>query len=58
MVLLSSLSLFAATEEQTIESRRRTHAEFGNGMTMEEYLERDAINDQHEIARDGNLTTW
>lgn len=58
MTLLSPLTIFAATKEQTVESRRRTYKEWGMGMSAEEYLERDAINDQHEIARDGNLTTW
>lgn len=48
---LSSLSLFPATPEQVIESRRRT-------LSLEEYLHRDAISDRQEHARDGRLITW
>lgn len=55
---LSSLSLFVATPEQVVESRRRTFESFGNGMTVEEYLQRDALSDEQEHAHHGKLLTW
>ncbi|KAG5654365.1 hypothetical protein H0H81_003823 [Sphagnurus paluster] len=57
-IQVSSLSLFPATYEQVIESRRRTSVSWGKGMTIEEYLQRDAFTDRHENARDGKLITW
>ncbi|KAG6836988.1 hypothetical protein H0H93_016692 [Arthromyces matolae] len=56
--ILSSLSLFPATPEQTLESRRRSAVEWGIGRTLEEYLARDDFTDQQEVARNGKLITW
>ncbi|KAJ3558224.1 hypothetical protein NM688_g1052 [Phlebia brevispora] len=55
---LSQLSLFPATTEQTLESRKRTAVEWAKGMSLEQYIERDRIMDDYEHARDGNLITW
>ena len=55
---LADLSLFAATPEQVLESRKRTGVQWAVGQTLEEYLERDAIMDRHEHAADGKLITW
>ncbi|KAJ7771962.1 hypothetical protein DFH07DRAFT_803283 [Mycena maculata] len=54
----SSLSLFRATPTQITESRRRTLAEWGRGLTLEEHLARDASQDQFDGSRDGRLITW
>ncbi|EIN06031.1 hypothetical protein PUNSTDRAFT_121969 [Punctularia strigosozonata HHB-11173 SS5] len=54
----ASLSLFLATPEQVVESRRRTWVQWGRGLTIEQYLERDASMDSLEHARDGKLRTW
>ncbi|EKM56951.1 uncharacterized protein PHACADRAFT_91589 [Phanerochaete carnosa HHB-10118-sp] len=53
-----ALSLFAATPEQVIESRKRTHMEWARGLSMEEYLKRDEIMDFQEHAANGKLMTW
>ncbi|KAK0467250.1 uncharacterized protein EV420DRAFT_1300541 [Desarmillaria tabescens] len=55
---LLSLSLFPATQAQTIESRRRSFKEWGRSMTEEEYLRRDAEMDSDEHASNRRLTTW
>ncbi|KAJ7151612.1 hypothetical protein C8R46DRAFT_1166487 [Mycena filopes] len=54
----STLSLFRATPEQTIESRRRTQHEWGKGLTLEDHLARDASQEEFECGRDGRLTVW
>ncbi|KAG6919530.1 hypothetical protein DXG01_005120 [Tephrocybe rancida] len=55
---LSSVSLFPATPEQTLESRCRTFVEWGKGLTLDEYLARDAFTDTTEVAQNGKLITW
>lgn len=55
---LSSLSLFPANHEQTIESRRRTFPHWGRGLTEETYLERDSRLSYLEHAKNGKLVTW
>ncbi|OSD08107.1 hypothetical protein PYCCODRAFT_386283 [Trametes coccinea BRFM310] len=55
---LADLSLFAATPEQVLESRKRTAVQWAVGQSVEEYLERDAIMDRHEHAANGRLITW
>ncbi|KAF9054538.1 hypothetical protein BJ165DRAFT_1439685 [Panaeolus papilionaceus] len=55
---LSALTLRIANREQTIESRKRSFHEWGRGLSLDQYLERDAKTDQHEIAKDGRLLTW
>ncbi|PPQ63368.1 hypothetical protein CVT24_005633 [Panaeolus cyanescens] len=57
-VPLSTLTLRVANREQTIESRKRSYHEWGRGMTLEKYLERDEKTEQHEIAKNGRLVTW
>ncbi|KAF8159770.1 hypothetical protein B0H34DRAFT_417317 [Crassisporium funariophilum] len=58
MTAFSSLSLFPANLEQILESRKRTFQQWGKGVTFEEYMERDARTDMHEVAQDGRLITW
>lgn len=53
-----SLSIFAATYDQTIESRKRTFPHWGRGLTEETYLERDSRLSYLEHARNGKLVTW
>ncbi|KAH9479632.1 hypothetical protein JR316_0008227 [Psilocybe cubensis] len=57
-VALADVSIFPATRAQIVESRRRSYEAWGRGMTLEEYLARDAVMDGHEVARDGKLVTW
>ncbi|KAG6831103.1 hypothetical protein H0H92_012780 [Tricholoma furcatifolium] len=52
---VSSLSLYEATPEQIVESRRRTYVEWGTGLTLKEYLARDAFTDQKEVSCDGSF---
>ncbi|KAF9449934.1 hypothetical protein P691DRAFT_702200, partial [Macrolepiota fuliginosa MF-IS2] len=56
--MLSEISLYVATPEQTIVSRKRTAVEWGRGLTLDEYLDRDAVGEGEEFARDGKLITW
>lgn len=56
--VLSSLSLFAATPEQILESRRRSSVEWGKDLSLEEYLARDEFTDKQEVACNGRLITW
>ena len=58
MIDLASLSLYPATREQVIESRKRSFAEWGQKLPLEEYLERDAYMDGLEHAKGNRLTTW
>ncbi|KAG6898610.1 hypothetical protein C0995_009113 [Termitomyces sp. Mi166 len=55
---LASLSLFVATPDQILESRRRTALHWGRGLLLEEYLAREEFIDKQEVARDGRLITW
>ncbi|KAG6898609.1 hypothetical protein C0995_009112 [Termitomyces sp. Mi166 len=55
---LASLSLFVATPDQILESRRRTALHWGRGLSLEEYLAREEFVDKQEVARDGRLITW
>ena len=55
---LSELSLFPATREQVIESRKRTAVQWGRGQSEEGYLRRDEAMDDHEHAANGRLITW
>ncbi|KAF7971280.1 hypothetical protein HWV62_21526 [Athelia sp. TMB] len=57
MVDLTSLSLYPATQEQVIESRKRSFAEWGQKLPLEEYLERDAYMDGLAHAKNNRLTT-
>lgn len=58
MAELSCLSLFPATSEQVVESRRRSHASWARGLSMEHYLKRDEVMDFQEHASNGKLVTW
>ncbi|KAK7441743.1 hypothetical protein VKT23_016406 [Stygiomarasmius scandens] len=55
---LTSLSLFLATPSQETESRRRTYRVWGNGMTEDEYIQRDEECAQSLCGRDGKFKTW
>jgi hypothetical protein len=55
---LASLSLFPATPDQLIASRKRSSVEWARGLTLEQYLHRDAILEVMEHAVKGKLTTW
>ena len=57
-VALSDLSLFPATREQAVESRKRTFVQWGTGRTLEEYLRRDELMEEEECALGGNYITW
>ncbi|KAH7927867.1 hypothetical protein BV22DRAFT_1060155 [Leucogyrophana mollusca] len=54
----ASLSLFPATPEQLIISRKRAWPMWGGGLTEEQYLQRDDVMDVMEHAADGKLITW
>lgn len=55
---LSSLSIFPATADQVIESRKRTYAQWNAGRTVDEYLRRDSILDEFDNSANHKLTTW
>ncbi|KAG0709146.1 hypothetical protein DFH29DRAFT_793962 [Suillus ampliporus] len=55
---LASLSLFCATPEQVIESRRRTWPEWGGILNENQYYERYARLDQMEHAEESKMITW
>ncbi|KAH9474379.1 hypothetical protein JR316_0012837 [Psilocybe cubensis] len=55
---LTELSIFPATKAQIYESRKRTFTMWGRGVTLEEYLKRDARYGGHEVSADGRLVTW
>ena len=58
-MILATLTLSKATPEQTLESRKRTNAHWHKSLLdIDLYLERDAIFDDFEHAKDGKLTTW
>jgi hypothetical protein len=57
-VNLALLSLFPATAAQTIESRKRSHIEWGRWLSMEDFLRRDEILEKLEHANGDKLTTW
>ncbi|KAJ3862114.1 hypothetical protein EV359DRAFT_74356 [Lentinula novae-zelandiae] len=55
----STLSLFAATPQQIETSSRRTGASaWGNGMTLDQYVQRDLDLQKSECGRDGKLMIW
>lgn len=56
--MLSEVSLYVATSEQVIASRKRTAAAWGRGLTLEEYLDRDLVGEGEEFGKDGKLITW
>lgn len=56
--MLSEVSLYVATSEQAIASRKRTAAAWGRGLTLEEYLDRDLVGEGEEFGKDGKLITW
>jgi hypothetical protein len=58
MLPLSEVSLYAATREQTIVSWKRTAVEWGTGLTLEEYIDRELVGEKQEFARDGKNVTW
>jgi hypothetical protein len=55
---LAFLSLFPATPDQVIASRKRSSVQWAKGLTLEQYLHRDASLNVMIHAVDGKLTTW
>ncbi|EJD07437.1 uncharacterized protein FOMMEDRAFT_71777 [Fomitiporia mediterranea MF3/22] len=55
---LSTLSLFPATKEQILESRKRTYPQWGRGLTLEGYFARESRLDIAEHAQGDKFTTW
>lgn len=55
---MDALSIYAATKEQILESRRRTHVEWGRGLTLEEYVAREEMLDTKPHATEGKMTIW
>jgi len=58
MMRLSDLSLYVATREQTMASWKHTAVDWGTGLTLEEYIDRERIGEKKEFARDGKHITW
>jgi len=58
LISIHMLSIFCATASQTIESRKRSYESWGRGLSLEQYFERDVGIEQHDVGRDGKLTTW
>ena len=54
----SLLSLFPATRDQILESRKRTSVQWGRGLTLEQYLQRESRLDTAEHAQGDKFTTW
>ena len=57
-VPFEDLSLFPATREQVVESRKRTSVQWSRGQSLEEYLRRDEIMDKDVHAANDKLITW
>ena len=55
---LANLSLFPATPEQVLQSRRYMGTLWGRGLTPEEFLLRDEIMDEEEHSANGRLIVW
>lgn len=55
---LSLYTLFPATQEQTIEARKRAHVQWSRGVSVDGYLARESRLDSGEHARDGKHTAW
>ncbi|KAI6032039.1 hypothetical protein BKA83DRAFT_4209212 [Pisolithus microcarpus] len=55
---LSSLTLFPATPEQVLLSRKRTWPQWGGKLTEEQYIEKARLMDAMEHATDSRLITW
>ncbi|KAJ4473727.1 hypothetical protein J3R30DRAFT_3511305 [Lentinula aciculospora] len=55
----STLSIFPATPRQTEASRRATgSSDWGNGMTLDQYVQRDMDLEKSDCGRDGKYMTW
>ncbi|KAI0795453.1 hypothetical protein C8Q75DRAFT_712127 [Abortiporus biennis] len=55
---LSLFTLFPATREQVLISRRRTFAQWSGGTPLEKYLARDAFLEQFDHSANDNLIIW
>jgi hypothetical protein len=55
---MDTLSIYRATKEQILESRRRTFVEWGRGLTLEEYIAREEMLDAEPHATDGKMSIW
>ncbi|KAI0826526.1 hypothetical protein BC628DRAFT_1373016 [Trametes gibbosa] len=58
MSIHANLSLFPATPEQVLQSRKHTATQWAKGLSVEDYIQRDVIMDEYEHAGRGKLTTW
>ena len=54
----AGISLFSATPEQVLQSRRHMGTFWGRGLTMDEFLLRDEIMDKEEHSVGGKLIVW
>ena len=57
-VPLTDVGLFVATQEQVIECRSQAFHEWGRGLTLQQYLDREARLEKLEQAADHKLTAW
>jgi hypothetical protein len=55
---LASFSIFPATPDQVLASRKHSWVQWAKGMSIEDYLLRDELLEVLEHAADGKLTTW
>lgn len=55
---LAHLSLFSATAQQILLSRKRTSLQWSRGLSESQYLEHCARLDKFEDAANGKLETW
>jgi hypothetical protein len=55
---MDALSIFKATREQVLESRRRSWRMWGKGMSLEAYVQREEMLDSKPHAKDGKMTIW
>jgi len=55
---LATLTLSKAIPKQILESRKRSHVQWHGGLDVDQYLQREAIFDDFEHAKDDKLSTW
>jgi hypothetical protein len=55
---LADLSLYKATPEQKIVSRRNTHTFWSKDSSIEQYLFRESFLETCQYAADGRMTIW
>ncbi|KAF8339628.1 uncharacterized protein EI90DRAFT_3037281 [Cantharellus anzutake] len=55
---LASLTIRLATQEEKIKASRGSFHSSGRGMTLERYLNRDAVMETLETATNGRFNAW